>query len=129
MLPVSAAHAQDSGAQKGGYQEPIEMDEIIVSARRKDEKLIDVPASITAYSSDFLKTQNIQNFTDYATRIPNLSFQYGLGGDLLWGGSRETTIRGVAGSGTTAYYINDTPVPSSVSPLTLNLDRDRPPLS
>ena len=123
VLPVSAAHAQDSGAQKGGYQEPIEMDEIIVSARRKDEKLIDVPASITAYSSDFLKTQNIQNFTDYATRIPNLSFQYGLGGDLLWGGSRETTIRGVAGSGTTAYYINDTPVPSSVSPLTLNLDR------
>lgn len=94
-----------------------------MSARRRDEKLVDVPASITAYSSDYLKTQNIQNFTDYATRIPNLSFQYGLSGNLLWGGSRETAIRGVAGTGTTAYYINDTPVPSSVSPLTLNLDR------
>lgn len=122
-FPGGAAHAQDDSARKSEYQEPVNIDEIIVSARRKDEKLIDVPASITAYSSDFLKTQNIQSFTDYATRVPNLSFQYGLGGNLLWGGSRETTIRGVAGTGTTAYYINDTPVPSSVSPLTLNLDR------
>lgn len=123
VFPFSQAHAQDKASEPVQYQNPVNQDEIIVSARRKDEKLIDVPASITAYSSDFLKTQNIENFTDYATRIPNLSFQYGQGGNLLWGGSRETTIRGVAGSGTTAYYINDTPVPSSVSPLTLNLDR------
>lgn len=128
VWPVQEALAQDAATRdaapaKGEYQEPVLTQEIIVSARRKDEKLLDVPASITAYSSDYLETQNIQNFTDYATRIPNLSFQYGLGGDLLWGSSRETTIRGVAGAGTTAYYINDTPVPSSVSPMTLNLDR------
>lgn len=122
-LSVGTAYAQDNSTTKGEYQEPVNIEEIIVSARRKDEKLLDVPASITAFSSDYLKTQNIQSFTDYATRIPNLSFQYGLGGNLLWAGSRETTIRGVAGTGTTAYYINDTPVPSSVSPLTLNLDR------
>lgn len=123
VLPMSAAYGQDQKQERNDFQSPVNTDEIIVSARRRDEKLIDVPASITAYSSDYLETQNIENFTDYATRIPNLSFQYGQGGNLLWGGSRETTIRGVAGSGTTAYYINDTPVPSSVSPLTLNLDR------
>jgi outer membrane receptor protein involved in Fe transport len=74
-------------------------------------------------TSDFLQKQNIQNFSDYATRIPKLTFQYGQGTDLLWSGSRTTAIRGVAGQGTTAYYINDTPVPSSVSPQTLDLDR------
>lgn len=99
------------------------LEEIVVSARRKDEQLTTVPASITAYSSDFLQKQNIRSFVDYATRIPNLTFQYGQGADLLWSGGRETTVRGVAGSGTTAYYINDTPVPSSVSPQTLNLER------
>ncbi|MEJ2456850.1 MAG: TonB-dependent receptor, partial [Novosphingobium sp.] len=122
LLPATAG-AQEDGKRKGQYQEPVNTEEIIVSARRRDEKLTDVPASITAYSSDYLKTQNIQNFTDYATRIPNMSFQYGQGGSLLWGDDRQTTIRGVAGAGTTAYYINDTPVPSSVSPLTLDLDR------
>ena len=99
------------------------LQEVLVSARRKEEPLTAVPASVTAYSSEFLARQNVRSFTDYATRIPNVTFQYGQGADLLWSGSRTTTIRGVAGENTTAYYINDTPVPSSVSPQTLDLDR------
>lgn len=99
------------------------LEEVLVSARRMEEPLTAVPASITAYTSDFLQKQNIRSFADYATRIPNLTFQYGQGAELLWSGSRTTTIRGVSGEGTTAYYINDTPVPSSVSPQTLDLDR------
>jgi iron complex outermembrane recepter protein len=100
-----------------------DLQEIVVSARRKEELLTTVPASITAYTSDFLQKQNIQNFVDYATRIPNVTFQYGQAGVGLWGDNRATTIRGVAGVGTTAYYINDTPVPSTVSPQTLDLER------
>jgi len=100
--------------------------DIVVTARRKDEALSRVPASITAYSSDFLKKQNIQDFADYATKIPNVTFQYGQGSDFSatgFSGGRVTTIRGVAGENTTAYYLNDTPIPSSVSPQTLGLDR------
>lgn len=99
---------------------------IVVTARRKEESLTDVPASITAYSSDFFKKQNIQTFADYATKLPNVTFQYGQGGDFSsvgFVGGRQTTIRGVAGANTTAYYINDTPVPASISPQTLDLDR------
>ncbi|MBU0869650.1 MAG: Plug domain-containing protein, partial [Alphaproteobacteria bacterium] len=87
---------------------------IVVTARRKEESLTDVPASITAYSSDFFKKQNIQTFADYATKLPNVTFQYGQGGDFSsvgFVGGRQTTIRGVAGANTTAYYINDTPHP------------------
>ena len=100
--------------------------EIVVTARRKDELLTSVPASITAYSSEFLETQNIRSFADYATKIPNVTFQYGQGSDFSatgFSGGRVTTIRGVAGANTTAYYLNDTPIPSSVSPQTLGLDR------
>ena len=120
-LPAGSAIAQDQNASLN--DRATETQEIIVSARRRVEALTTVPASITAYSSDFLQKQNIQSFADYATKVPNLTFQYGQGGVLLWSGSRETTIRGVVGAGTTAYYINDTPVPSSVSPQVLNLDR------
>jgi len=100
--------------------------EIVVTARRKDEMLTSVPASITAYSSDFLEKQNIRTFADYATKIPNVTFQYGQGSDFSatgFSGGRITTIRGVAGANTTAYYLNDTPIPASVSPQTLGLDR------
>ncbi len=113
--------AQATSPAMGG-----ELEEVVVTARRKNEALIDVPASITAFSSDFLKKQNIQNFSDYAMKIPNLSFQYGQGSDFSaygFSGGRVTTIRGVAGANTTAYYLNDTPIPSSVSPQTLGLER------
>ncbi|MBU0556363.1 MAG: TonB-dependent receptor [Alphaproteobacteria bacterium] len=100
-----------------------EVAEILVTARQRSEALTEVPAAITSYSSDFLEKQNITSFVDYATKIPNLSFQFGQGGTFLWSGDRETSIRGVVGSGTTAFYIDDTPVPSSVSPHILNLDR------
>jgi outer membrane receptor protein involved in Fe transport len=123
VLSGGTAMAQEEGTTLASTVDPSEGGEIVVSARRRDEALTAVPASITALSSDYLEEQNIQSFTDYATKVPNLSFQYGQGGSLLWSGDRETTIRGVVGTGTTAYYINDTPIPASVSPQTLNLDR------
>lgn len=122
--PASAqqkASTATASAETGGM-----LEEIVVSARRRDEKLTDVPVSITAFSSDFLEKQNIQSFTDYATKIPNLTFQYGQGSDVSsvgFSGGRQTTIRGVVGAETTAYYMNDTPVPSTVSPQALGLDR------
>jgi len=115
--------ADRSDGAAGSAEQAYEIPVIIVSARRRDEALTTVPASVTAYTSDFLQRQNITAFSDYATKIPNLTFQYGQGGSLLWSGSRQTTIRGVVGNDTTSYYINDTPVPASVSPQTLNLDR------
>lgn len=130
VLSASPAAAQDASpsAPKTPADSAATADsgEIVVTARRKEETLTDVPASITAYSSDFLKKQNIQTFADYATKVPNLTFQYGQGADASavgFVGGRQTTIRGVAGANTTAYYINDTPVPASISPQTLDLDR------
>ncbi|MBB3859316.1 outer membrane receptor protein involved in Fe transport [Novosphingobium hassiacum] len=117
------AQADQSSAQSDANAGIAEAEVIIVTARQKNETLTEVPAAITSYSSDFLAKQNITNFVDYATKVPNLSFQFGQGGTLLWSGDRETSIRGVVGIGTTAFYIDDTPIPSSVSPQVLNLDR------
>ncbi|BAV64459.1 TonB-dependent receptor [Sphingobium cloacae] len=129
FVAITPAIAQDASADpapQAGAARPASNEEIVVTARRKAEGLTEVPASITAYSSEFLQNQNIQSFADYATKIPNLTFQYGGGSDYAstgFSGGRTTTIRGVAGLNTTAYYINDTPVPSSVSPQVLDLER------
>ncbi|ASG22319.1 TonB-dependent receptor [Nitrospirillum viridazoti] len=122
---TAAAQQNNSASTSAGDEQP-PLQEIVISARRKDERLTDVPVSVTAMSSDFLEKQNIQSFADYATKIPNLTFQYGQGSDgtsVGFSGGRQTTIRGVTGTNTTAYYLNDTPIPETVSPQTLGLER------
>jgi outer membrane receptor protein involved in Fe transport len=127
---AAPAFAQDSGgpgtssAASGsdGSRDDL-LQEVRVTARRRSEIQAEVPVSITAYSADFLQKQNIQSFADYATRIPNLTFQYGGAGATGFSEGRVTSIRGIAGANTTAFYINDTPIPSAVTPQTLNLER------
>jgi len=49
------------------------LEEIIVSARKRDESLATVPASITVFTSETLQNYDIQSFDDYATKTPNVS--------------------------------------------------------
>lgn len=116
--PALAQDVSNTSAADGNL-----LEEVFVTARRRSEIQTEVPVSITAYSADFLQKQNVQSFSDYATKIPNLTFQYGGGGTTGFTDGRVTTIRGIAGANTTAFYINDTPIPSAVTPQTLNLER------
>ena len=125
--PVSESHDTAAGSapvspESTGTDNDNRLEEVRVTARRRSEIQTEVPISITAYSSDFLQKQNIRSFTDFATRTPNVTFQYGGDADGFSEG-RVTTIRGIAGQNTTALYINDTPVPAAVTPQTLNLER------
>ena len=103
------------------------LDSIVVTARKRDESLADVPVSITAFTSESLAAFNIQSFPDYATKTPNLSFDYGSGPTGI-SAARTVAIRGVAGqnlfgtAGATGFYIDDTPVPGSVDPRVIDLD-------
>jgi iron complex outermembrane receptor protein len=96
--------------------------EIIVTARKQKESLIDVPESISVLSSSTIDRLGIQDFADYATKIPDLSFSYGSGG-LGFADSRTVAIRGISGVGTTAIYIDDTPVDEAMDPRILDVER------
>ena len=61
------------------------------------------------------------HFDDYAHMVPNLSF--GTGNTFGITNGREITIRGIAGTNTTSYYINDTPLPISIDPRAIDLER------
>jgi iron complex outermembrane recepter protein len=125
-LHGGAACAQDTAATAGAT-EATTLDTVIVTARKRDESLAQVPVSITAFTSQTLENYNIQSFSDYATKTPNISFAYG-GGPTGIADARTIAIRGITGqnlfgtAGATGFYIDDTPVPGSVDPRVLDVD-------
>jgi iron complex outermembrane recepter protein len=115
------AQEQASASESSG-----EIQTIIVSARKREESIAEVPTSITAFTAETLKDYNIQSFPDYATKTPSLSFSYG-GGPTGFADSRTIAIRGITGqnlfgtAGATGFYIDDTPVPGSIDPRVVDL--------
>ena len=61
--------AQDQSAQSGG------LEEIIVTARKRAENLMEVPLSISAFTAESIEKIGIDNFTDLANQTPGLSFR------------------------------------------------------
>ena len=94
---------------------------IIVTAERRAESIQSVPLSVTAITGDTLTKFDIVSFDDYAHLVPNLSF--GTGNTFGITNGREITIRGISGFNTTSYYINDTPLPISIDPRAVDLQR------
>jgi iron complex outermembrane recepter protein len=119
-LRVSAASDASSGASTV-------LEAVVVTAERRVESIQEVPLSVTALTGETLQKFDMQDFADYAHTIPNLSF--GTGSDFGVTNGRTITIRGITGGryryglGTTSFYIDDTPVPLSLDPRVLDLDR------
>jgi iron complex outermembrane receptor protein len=97
-------------------------EEITVTARKRDESTLDVPISVTAFSAEQLRDHDIRDFTDYGTKVPGLAFAYGNGSTAI-ATARTVSIRGISGAGTTGFYIDDTPVPASLDPRVVEIDR------
>jgi iron complex outermembrane receptor protein len=103
------------------------LEEVVVTAQRRSEKLQEVPISMSAISGATLENLGAKNFNDYAGSIPNLAIGTGAGaggnGSAFGVSStRAVAIRGVAGNNTTAFYLNDTPVPLSLDPRAVDID-------
>src|SRR5690348_13426672 len=63
LIPM-AAGAQDAAA----------LEQITVTAQRREQNLQDVPISVTAFSADQIQRENIKGATDYLAMTPNVSF-------------------------------------------------------
>src|ERR1700728_225829 len=126
-IAIYAGDARADAAAAGSTADAESLETITVTARKRDESLANVPVSITVFTGEALENYNIQSFTDYATKTPNVSFSYG-GGPTGISDARTVAIRGITGqnltgtSGATGFYIDDTPVPGSVDPRVLDID-------
>jgi iron complex outermembrane receptor protein len=93
--------------------------EVVVTAQKRSESEQSVPLSMTTFSSAALQEKSINDFFDYATKVPNLAFAST--GDGV-GTARTISIRGISGDNVTAMYIDETPLPDSLDPRVLDID-------
>lgn len=68
-IPAFAQASADDNASTGG------MAEIVVTARKRGENLIDVPVSITALSGDALKQRGVTGLNELNDFVPGLRYQ------------------------------------------------------
>ena len=103
------AAAQDTTAQVDDPAADRTEGDIVVTASKRSERLVDVPSSVTAISGDTLADANATKLEDYVARIPglvadNVSFS---------NGATQLTIRGLntgtGGNPTVGIYIDDAP--------------------
>jgi len=103
--PASAmaqAAPAPSQAQAGGHESGVE--EVVVTATRRSEKLSKVAVSVSAFTAEKMDVLGIKSFSDIARFTPGVTYD---------DSSKDISIRGIdsqAGSGTTGIYIDDTPI-------------------
>lgn len=89
--------------------------DIIVTARRKDERLQDVPTTINAITSEAIDKLNLREFRDIQNVVPGLQLT-----NASNGFSAGATVRGVkfdidtGGLPAVEFYLNDAPVESNI---------------
>ncbi len=114
---LAASAAIEAAAAESTSGEGLE--EIVVTAQKRSESAQSVPMSMTTFGSVALEQKAINNFFDYATKVPNLAFAPT--GDGV-GTARTVSIRGISGDNVTGFYIDDTPLPDSLDPRVLDID-------
>ncbi len=99
-----AQQAIDSGTSA------VVLQEVVVTAQKREEKLHDVPMGVTAITSEELQKQQLVSLEDLQSKVPGLSLTE------VQPGETRLTLRGqnVGGIGSTVTtYIDDTPFGSS----------------
>ncbi|HUD97287.1 MAG TPA: TonB-dependent receptor, partial [Woeseiaceae bacterium] len=102
LFPALPAAAQQTRAA----DEPIE--EIVVTSRKLGaERLMDIPAAISAIDSQTMKDMMVADFEDFARQVPGLTFLDTSPGE------RRYVVRGIqsAGQQQVAVYYDEVPLP------------------
>jgi hypothetical protein len=97
-----------------GAQEAVDgsdlLEEIIVTAQKREQSLQEVPVSIAVFDADLMNSLNASDFSDFADIVPGMTFA--TTGAV---GSSNYFIRGIGQVGqglspTTAVYLDETPL-------------------
>lgn len=66
LSALPSAHAQSRG------ETVMMLEEMVVTARRREENVQDIPVAVTALSDEFLRSQSIGQVQDLGTKVPSL---------------------------------------------------------
>jgi iron complex outermembrane recepter protein len=122
---AAGAEAQDqAAATEATTSGPLQ--EITVTATRREESLSKVPISVTALTQEGLDDRGVKDFAEIARFTPGVNFDYS--------GTNNISIRGISstgGAGTTGIYLDETPIqmralafnPDEALPQSFDVDR------
>jgi len=110
--PATSLLAQTSDSESSAG-----LSEVVVTATRREERLQDVPISVSAFSQEKIDSQGLRNIDDLTRLSPGIAFQRnGNGSSANYNDENsDINIRGIdsqAGTSTTGIYIDETPVQS-----------------
>ena len=115
MPPVMMLTSQDALAQ-----EQRDVEEIIVTARKREENVLEIPESLTNFSDQIIRQGNINGLEDIGMLVPNLYMSRRLDG------FPNVSIRGLGGFGNTqgvGFYLDDVQIFSDASSRFGDLER------
>jgi iron complex outermembrane recepter protein len=101
-LGATGAHAQTPPSAA--------LEEIIVTANRREESLRSVPISVAAFTQESLDKQSVRRFEDVARLTPGVSLNRGARGNSQAGGVSIRGISSGAGTATVGIYVDETPL-------------------
>jgi iron complex outermembrane receptor protein len=121
-LLSTPALGQDTPPAEG---EQVGLEEIVVTAQRREERLMDVPIAVNAVSGDTLRNIGVSDTSTLVQAVPSLNFtRSGPSGIFVIRG--VSTPNGAAGEeGSTAVYVDDVYMPDLSSTINTfnNIDR------
>ena len=109
---AGTASAQDQQVSPEASDAEADNGEIIVTAQKREQALLDVPQSVSVISAETLQDLHATQFSDYLTRIPSANIVE------TQAGSSRIVLRGVNTSGvgaTVATYVDETPFGSATA--------------
>lgn len=104
-------------ALAGAQMARAQVEEVVVTANKREQTVQDAPVSVTAFDTSTLERIGAQGFDDYVRRVPGLAYNEA-------GGRPHFVIRGLATENsnvnqqqTVTLYINDLPQVDTYAPL------------
>ena len=113
LSKASNSELQTHKSAERSVQNPAQLEEIVVTARRREENMNSVPVAITALSGDELRRRNIETAADLQNYVPSLSvsssvtrddYTFAIRGMGPTGGSGPGAVLAGGGSGVVAYF-------------------------
>lgn len=104
LLPPHGAAQENS--------ESAALDEVVVTAQRREQSLQDVPVSVSVIGEDDIVQRQLTSFVDFLDTVPNVSLADN-GPDNRRNGRRNIAIRGIAPGErreTVAVYVGESPL-------------------
>jgi iron complex outermembrane receptor protein len=117
LLAIAApALSQESEGTMSGTTTASTIPDIIVTARRKEETLQDVPLTLQAVTSEEISKLNFREFREIQSVVPGLTLAQDANGIAT-----RATLRGVAydvnasgNNGTIEFYLNEAPISAAI---------------